>query len=307
MQQKSRLNRLGKEIVILINLFPALVPIGFALIAQNAAALEPAKFEIPRSEVHELHSTALGRTYELYIKKPSGYDEPEHQEQVYPVIYLLDGHDTFQVASGATQLPMRAGKIENAILVGISFAQGEDAIRSRIRDLTPHVDESWPFETGGAPAYLEFIEQEVFAHVETNFRGDPEARTLAGHSLGGLFGAWVLVTRPELFDQYILASPSLWFFDKIIFDLEEIYAQNHDELRAQVYFATGSLERPGVSSRDDMVGDQQEFVDQLRARGYGGLDIRDEIIPEASHVMTFPIGFTHGIHWLFAKDGEQQR
>ncbi len=176
---------------------------------------------------------------------------------------------------------------------------------SRVRDLTPTEDEAWQhYKTGGGPAYLDFIQKEVISFVERHYRADPERRTLVGQSLGGSFGAWVLLTRPELFESYILTSPSLWFHDRNIFDVEEVYAKNNKDLKARVYFAVGEYERPEFrNTRNDMVGDQREFVNKLRSRDYPGLIIKDEVISEALHETTFPIGFTRGVRWLFDMHG----
>lgn len=261
-------------------------------------------FEIPNSAVHTIESKILGRSYDIFVKTPADYDSGDAAPKRYPVIYLNDGPYTFQVAAGATHLPMNMGKLEQALLVGISFAHGENGMDSRVRDLTPTEDKTWTrYQTGGGPAYLEFMEKEVFPFVEKHYRANPERRTLAGQSLGGSFGAWVLLTRPELFESYILTSPSLWFHDHNILDFEQRYAEKHKDLKARVYFAVGEYESlEHHNTRNDMVGHQHAFVAKLRSRNYAGLVIKDEVISEALHETTFPIGFTRGIRWLFDKE-----
>ncbi len=260
-------------------------------------------FTIPNSSTHAITSAALGRTYHIYVKVPSEYDDDDAKQQRYPVIYLNDGPYTFQVASGATHLPMNMGKLKKAILVGLSFADGENGMDSRVRDLTPTQDKDWTrYQTGGAPEYLAYLEKEVIPFVEKHYRADSANRTLAGQSLGGSFGAWVLLTRPELFDNYILTSGSYWYHDRIIFAMEERYAEKHKDLKANVYFAVGEFENPEHrNTRNDMVGDQQDLVAKLRSRNYPSLVIKDEVISEALHETTFPIGFTRAIRWLFDK------
>lgn len=261
-------------------------------------------FEIPNSAVHTIESKILDRTYDIFVKTPADYDSEAAAKKHYPVIYLNDGPYTFQVASGATHLPMNVGKLEQALLVGISFAHGENGMDSRVRDLTPTEDKTWTrYQTGGGPAYLEFMEKEVFPFIEKHYRADPSRRTLAGQSLGGSFGAWVLLTRPELFESYILTSSSLWFHDHNILDFEQRYAEKHKDLKARVYFAVGEYENPEHrNTRNDMVGHQQAFVAKLRSRNYPGLVIKDDVISESLHETTFPIGFTRGIRWLFDKE-----
>ncbi len=283
-------------------LAPAIV-LGFFLVLAGARAAS-AGFEIPNSEIHTISSQELSRTYQIFVKTPRGYSDPQNAATTYPVIYLNDGPYTFQVASGVTHLPMNFGQFEKAILVGISFADGENGMDSRVRDYTPSVDKDWRRETGGAAAYFDFMKSSILPFVETTYRADPDRRVLSGQSLGGLFGAYVLFTEPDVFSDYILTSPSLWFDDKHIFALEEDYAASHADLRARVYFATGAHEAKGQETRHDLVGDQTVLAERLRARGYPGLAVRDEIIPDSLHETTFPIGFTRAMLWMFRAKAE---
>jgi predicted alpha/beta superfamily hydrolase len=71
----------------------------------------------------------------------------------------------------------------------------------------------------GAHDYLAFVERELIPYIEARYRADPQRRALGGHSLGGLFGAYALLTKPELFQHYILSSPSLWFHENVTWNL----------------------------------------------------------------------------------------
>lgn len=265
-----------------------------------ATALETAgQYAISRSEVLVVTDEASGRVYELYVRTPQDYD-PERAEP-YPVIYLNDGPYTFLVAAGVAHLPMNAQVIEAAILVGVSHARGDSGMDSRVRDFTQSEDESWQRQTGGAADYLELFKGVIFPAIETAFHADPARRILSGQSLGGSFGAWVLLTEPELFSGYILTSPSLWYDNHMIFDLEADYADRHHDLPAQVYFATGALEIPGHSTRNDMVDDQTRFVALLESRAYPGLELNAEIITGARHETTFPQGFIRGLDWMLGR------
>ncbi len=99
----------------------------------------------------------------------------------------------------------------------------------RSRDLIPtHVPqdqimvypEATP-ESGGADRFLAFIEHELFPLVEKEYRVDTTNRGFIGSSYGGLFAAWTMVNRPELFQRYIMASPALYWDDYLFFKQEE--------------------------------------------------------------------------------------
>lgn len=252
-------------------------------------------FEIKGSEIYTISSSQLGRKYDIYVKVPYDYSATENKMKHYPVLYLNDGPHTFKVASGVTHFH----SMDKAIVVGIAFAHKEDGQFSRVRDLTPEQDKSWTsYVTGGASNYLEFIENEVIPFVEKNYRVDPARRILAGHSLGGSFGTWVLLTKPELFSSYILTSPSLWWKNDAIFKTERHYAGEHKKLNANVFYATGSLETPEYGMKE-MVSGHRKFVTRLQSRNYVGLRLQDEIVEGTDHYSTFPVGLAKGLRWLY--------
>lgn len=280
-----------KIILLLIIMFSS-----FQATTKEIATKVKEPFEIENSEVFTINSNVLSRKYNIYIKVPSDYFNKDNSQKTYPALYLNDGPHTFKVAAGVTHFK----SMNKAIVVGIAFAQGEDGQYSRVRDLTPEPDESWSnYVTGGASDYLRFIENEVIPFVEKNYRANPARRILCGHSLGGSFGTWVLLTKPQLFSGYILTSPSLWFKDEMIFDLEEKYAQDHESLAVNVYFATGALETPENGMKNNMVDGHNRFVKRMRSRNYQGLHLNDEVVPGTDHFSTFPVGLAKGLRWIY--------
>ncbi|HEY0180676.1 MAG TPA: alpha/beta hydrolase-fold protein [Dokdonella sp.] len=273
----------------------------------DAAASAP-PFQVERSAVHTIASPTLGRSYDLYVKLPPGYEKPENASRRYPVLYLTDGPYTFQVASGITRVPFNHGTFEDFVLVGLSYAAGEDAVVSRERDLTPLVDvRGKPHATGGARAYLDFLENEAMPLIERIYRIDPHRRTLAGQSFGGLFGIWVMFEQPELFQNYVLTSASLWYDRRAMFDAEAAYAKTHDDLEANLYMAVGSTERPGgcgaavsqCPDTTDMVAQQAEMLKRLAARKYKSLKLHGKVVDGTYHTTTFPIGLIWALQDLF--------
>ncbi len=261
-----------------------------------AGVIKEKQYELRNTRVVTIDSKVLGRKYDLYIKVPRGYDHPDNSAKRYPALYLNDGPYTFKVAIGVTN----PRPLDKAIVVGISFAKGESGMASRVRDLTPEHDASWQdYETGGGASYLEFIENEVFTYIESNYRINTDQRILAGQSLGGSFGVWVLLTKPELFSSYILTSPSLWYKDHLIYQTESTYHEANKQLSANVYMATGGLETRANGMRNEMAQDQLKFVDHLRSRQYQGLNLAAEITEGTDHFSTFPVGLSKGLMFIY--------
>lgn len=261
----------------------------------------PPGWTVPRSQVIDLPASPAGRHYQAYVKLPAGYDTPENSERRYPVLYLNDGPYTFQVAAGVTHLPMNNGQFEDAILVGLSFAEGENGMDSRVRDFTQIHDAGWTrYETGGGPAYLTYLAETVLPTIEARYRIDARRRILAGQSLGGSFGVHVLLERPELFYGYVLTSPSLWYAGHEIFDrAEQRFTINRYE-NVRLYLAVGEREVPSDGHvRNDMVGDLRDFETLLAAHAPDGLDWQVEVVGDgATHYTTFPVGLLHGLDWI---------
>lgn len=290
-----------KENVIVrtLSFFMLILALGACSLADPATA-ETNLFELPDSRSHKLYSERLDRSYPVFVSLPPGYDAKE--DKSYPLVLVNDAPYAFPVAAGSLNVPMNAGKFEEVILAGIGFAEGDHPMASRMRDYTPTHDPNWAqFNPGQARAYMDFIENEVLPFLEATYNIAPTCRTLVGHSAGGLFGAWVLLKQPDLFESYILISPALFYDNKVLFEYEETFAETHADLAARVYFAVGSTERPPATPFE-WVKDQESFVQKLKQRNYPSLKIQAEVISGGWHETVFPQGFMRGAQWLFGAD-----
>ncbi|MGF1463597.1 MAG: alpha/beta hydrolase [Maricaulaceae bacterium] len=285
---------------------PALHVLALALIVAVLASLAmaqsapPRPFEIAASEVRTVRSDALGRAYDLYIKPPPGYGAPENTDRRYPVVVINDAGYGWLTAVGLTRAPFNLGGYEPAILVGVSYAKDERGTASRVRDYTPTNDPEWrAFETGGGASYLDFLRDEALPFVDAQYRTDPERRTLVGHSLGGLFAAYALLTAPGLFTDYVLSSPSLWYHEETIFALAAERASTGVALSGQVFIAVGSTETPAISGRPhDMVGQAAAFAERLKAHHPETLAVRHVVYDGATHLTTYPAALAEALRWV---------
>lgn len=258
-------------------------------------------FSIPRS--HTVQINDKERTYKLYIKLPKGYKASKNQEKQYPVIYLTDAMYTFQIMSGVTRFPMNSKQMQPAIIVGISWELGLRSDHSRVRDYTPSIDTSWKKVTGGANRHMHFLGNKIIPYIEQNFRVDPSQRTYVGNSLGGLFGAYILLKQPDLFSNYLLGSPSLWWQERQFLTQ---FAKNVPSLKgidANIFIGIGALEHNGAGgdSQHNMVADAQHFKALLNnlAVNSPALNSKLLIIDEAHHGTAFATSAIHGMDWLF--------
>lgn len=259
-------------------------------------------YELAGTQVWTVPDPVSGRRYDVLVSLPASYDKDSARR--YPVLYVTDADYAFPVVrSIARRVGDGGAGLEDFILVGLSYAQGDTPMDSRRRDytLTPNGPRSAPKGTvhGGGAAYASYVETQVLPFVDGKFRTDPKRRVYMGHSYGALLGAHILFTAPTTFSHYILGSPSIWYDRKHLLGVEARYAETHKDLPADVFLYIGAFEtvKPGDAryTDSDMVGDTQRFEQTLKARGYPGLTVASEVIAGEDHLTVFPSGFSRGL------------
>ena len=267
-------------------LFLALLLICFKLSADTP-------YELPRSSVIELEEKSSGRIYPLFIQLPPSYTA--NTDQTYPVIYLTDAHYSFPIVSGAMRFPMNSGVMQHAIIVAVSYEKGSTGSNSRIRDFTPTAAKAWKQETGNAKGHMVFLRDTVMPFIEKSYRASKTDRTFVGNSLGGLFGAYVLLTEPDLFANYILGSPSVWFDDSAILNA----SFSKPQTKIKVYLSVGEYETPAFGEGQDMVVGTAQLRDKIATYRSKDIEINFSIIPGASHATAFPTTAIQGLDWVY--------
>lgn len=181
------------------------------IFAQNENKLSE-KTPLSIGEKIEFQSAILNENRTLNIYLPNGYSKDALKE--YPVIYLLDGSidEDFIHISGLVQFGSFSWihMLPESIVVGISNVD-------RKRDFTFPTNnkrdkEDFP-TTGSSEDFINFIESELQPFINKEYKTN-SIKTLIGQSLGGLLATEILFKEPDLFDNYIIASPSLWWDDE---------------------------------------------------------------------------------------------
>lgn len=275
--------------ISIITLF-ILMGVQFSISSQAAEDIK--RYEIENTEVKPLKSSSNGKEYELYIQLPSSYHTSASS---YPVIFLNDTPFSFPIASGVVRL-LGGNDIGEVILVGISYSKGDKVGISRTRDYTPTFapDETSYYSleskkvSGQSDNYIEFISGQVLPYVKAHYRADFSNKIFVGHSFSGLLGVSILLKHPELFDHYIIGSPSLWYDNRVVFSLEEAYSKNHKYMKANVYMYVGDSED---TEDHKMIYDIISFEKVLKSRNYSGLNVKSEVLKNATHHSAFSILF----------------
>lgn len=242
-------------------------------------------------QYRKMHSQVLGEERGYCVYLPHNY---EQSRDAYPVLYLLDGHRHFHYASGIVDYLSRYPKtIPPLILVDIEQ-------QHRSRDMTPTRNARRPASTGGAGQFLEFLQTELIPHIDERYR-TKSPRIISGYSLSGLFAMYTLLNQPELFDAYIMSSPSIWWDDHLLLRQVEPFFGKHERLEKFVYFGVGGLERQVVQDY------YEEFQRMVRQHCPAEFRAVIERLEDESHsTICIPV-FYRGLKALFATPKQDRK
>jgi predicted alpha/beta superfamily hydrolase len=290
--------------VCAILLAVSLLSYGDAAQAQQPVKVQPGKgspYILMGTEVWDVPDPVSRRGYQVFVSLPASYaKEPSRR---YPVLFATDALYAFPVLSQISRrLNVEHPQVQDFILVGLSYANGEDGALSRDRDYTPPPNGPSDTPTGAVQghglAYQSYLRDYVLPFIAKRYRTDPRRSLFLGHSYGGLLGAQILFTDPGMFSGYILGSPSLWYDKHHVFDMEAAYAVNHRDLAAKVYMYVGEYETSKFNRTNDLVADNRAFDAALKKRKYPSLALKSDVLNDEDHLSVAPRGFTHGLKYL---------
>lgn len=256
-----------------------------------------------------LESDVVGDTFTVFTGRCGVSSERPPQL----VLYTTDGNAHLGLATDVIRLGALAALFPPTLVVAIGYPEPTKAQQTRMRDLTPSEDPSREAaEMGGADAFAECIATEIVPWIEETYR--PRGRrAYAGESLGGLFGAYVALTRPGLFDDFVLGSPSVWWDHDRLLGTEA--AGSVAETR--VFIGVGAEERsegktrlstrvPAFGEMLTALGESEDRTDMVvgalrLADRFDelGMRVRSQVFADEHHTTVFPVVLSRGLRWLY--------
>lgn len=232
-------------------------------------------------DIHRIASTNLGEDRTILVRVPVSY---RNGSLKYPVVYMLDAHPPHNaMMAGMLEQQAWGGQMSEVILVGIQNT-------NRTRDLTPTRSANSP-GSGGGDKFLDYIEKEVIPLVEKHYRVQPY-RIIAGHSLGGLFVTYTMLTRPELFNGYIAASPVLHWDDNLLIKRgQAVFAQKRDW--DKTYFAA-------IGDEPDYQRAFDSFRELIKKASPRDLSVEFQTYPTENHGSVVLPAYYAGLRKIFA-------
>jgi predicted alpha/beta superfamily hydrolase len=246
--------------------------------AQKALPLKSQKTFV-LGTIETLYSTILNENRVLNIYLPDDYDK----NLKYPVIYLLDGaaDEDFIHIVGIVQFntfPWIA-RMPKSIVVGIANTNRKLDFTSVS---TRESDQKLIPKNGGSANFIAFLEKELLPYVEKQYSTNG-SKTIIGQSLAGLLATEILFTKPQLFNKYLLISPSLWWRDGALLKQDpKILKQNYLE-PIDIYIGVGKEGSIDGSKNHIMEEDAKKLYEKIKQSQSKMINVDFEYLPNEDH------------------------
>ena len=244
--------------------------------------------------IEELESKILGENRILNIYLPEGF----HADSSYPVIYLLDGSadEDFIHTVGLFQFNTFSwiDRVPKSIIIGIATVD-------RRRDFTfPSTIESekknFP-TTGHSDKFISFLEEELKPFINNKYKTNSSAM-LIGQSLGGLLASEILLKRPEMFNKYLIISPSIWWDNGSLLNQSSQVIEKLSQ-KTDVYIGVGKEGlTPGEFPRV-MEVDANLLVEKLNNSKNKNIAVYFDYLPDEDHATISHQAIFNGLRMLY--------
>ena len=260
-----------------------LITIGLFSQKPGTTKVPAVKKELTIGYQYECDAPTLNEVRLLNVYYPSGYDTSGIS---YPVIYVLDGseNEDFVHIVGLVQFLTMCQLMPESIVVGISNV---DRKRDFTYPTTNEQDKKDFPTTGGSENFIAFLKQEVIPYIEALFR-TTEDRTIIGQSLGGLLATEIFLKHTDMFNQYIIVSPSLWWDDESLLALENPSITK----QTKVFVAVG---REGKI----MQRDAKKLTKKIKGISSNSLHVDFSFLPKENHATVLHLAAYQGLKSLY--------
>jgi predicted alpha/beta superfamily hydrolase len=136
--------------------------------------------------------------------------------------------------------------------------------------------------TGGSANFISFLEREMIPYIQKQYKTNG-SRTLIGESFAGLLAAEILLKKPQLFNRYIIVSPSLWWDNGSLLKASIKLSTTNPATPTDVYIGVG---KEGLAPSPDphvMEVDANVIVDRIRELHNGNINLQFEYLPDEDH------------------------
>jgi predicted alpha/beta superfamily hydrolase len=236
-----------------------------------------------RIRLHKrLESRYASTRRDVVVYLPPGYDPGGRTR--YPVLYLQDGQNLFDPATGFAGNEWRAdavaddaignGRVSPLIMVGVYNGGAR-----RISEFTP--TRNVKMRKGGkAKNYTSMVVREIKPLIDSTYRTMKgcESTGIGGSSLGGLLALTAGLAEARTFSRVAAMSPSIWWDGRVLLSIVQKWKGTK---RPRIWLDMGDNEG---DSPQLMIQDARALRIALIAKGWTeGADLRYREVPGAEH------------------------
>ena len=268
------------------------------------------KVKIPRTESFTYHSTNVDDDFVISVSYPEGYNAYSNKTLTYDVIYGTDANGNFALLNAMTYVMQLGAELPNVIIVGIGYKTDSIWLINRNRDLIPVIEpslETQGYKTGGGGKFLKFIKEELKPYITQNYRVS-ENDTYVGFSYGGLFGLFSLFTEPDLFDNYLIGSPSIWIGDGVAFTYLDQFKAGRKDYKGRIFMSEGAYEQDSFWMQTNHMIDNWEIMRRkILDLRYVHMNLGSALFPNETHLSGSSVAFNTGMRFIykfFVEDAE---
>ncbi len=213
----------------------------------------------------KVDSKSLGGEVTYLVHLPDDYENSDIQ---YPVVYMMNSHIISAFANAcATMDKLSIERIPDMILIGISN--------------TGVARKYWccPDSSGNAEhgeVFHNFLKEELIPEIDKNYRTN-DYKILAGQSNTGLFVMYNLLFFPDLFNDYVIASPMFGWCPDFYLNKMKTFLNNNTKINNRLYMSYGDLDYVQVL---DHIEDFKELLKQSPS----GKEWKVDLIENTGHV-----------------------
>src|SRR5688572_10279841 len=240
-------------------------------------------------------SKSVGDTFYIDVQLPEAYfDNPKKK---YPTLVLIDGNFYFPMMAAVASQYEIAGLLEPSILVGVGYKSFKYMDSVRVRDyLYPKSLPSDEMEAdGGGKNFHQYLTEELLPKIDSQYRTDINKRALLGDSFGGYFVLYSLLNQLQNntnhFQNFISASPTLWYNNFYLNQLPEELAQSKKQLG--IFLSVGDLEDSAWS-----VKPVRDLAAAMQKYNIEGVEFKTQIYNHLDHMDVAVLSFTKGLQEL---------
>ena len=270
----------------------------------------PNRFSMPGTQIFTLTSQHNEIEYEIRVWLPEDY---ARGGQAYPLTLLLDADYQFPLGVSILEHLAQRNQADESVVVAVAYPNSQRNPywyrRNRTRDYTPTMVSTGGYGaefqqySGGGDKFLRFIADDLMDSLQSRYRITSSGHTYVGHSYGGLYGAFIIAEQPDLFSNYLLISPSLWYDDRLMIRRMQQIADLGLTDATRIYLAVGDHEN--LTGRP-MVDELQMYAAAIREKADPAADVEVRVFSDETHASIYPVALSAGLRHLWSSRTGQE-